>query len=56
MREELLSDEELMAKLREQGVERLEEVKRATMESDGVVTVIRYNGRNREHAERKPPI
>ena len=38
MREELLSDEELMAKLREQGVERLEEVKRATMESDGVVT------------------
>jgi uncharacterized membrane protein YcaP (DUF421 family) len=56
MREELLSEEELMAKLREQGVEHLEQVKRATMESDGVVTVIRYDGRHREHADRKQPI
>lgn len=44
MREELLSEDELMAKLREQGVERLDQVKRATMESDGVVTVIRHDG------------
>ena len=56
MREELVSEDELMAKLREQGIERLEEVKRAMMESDGVVTVIRYDGRNREQATRKQPV
>ncbi|HET9023398.1 MAG TPA: YetF domain-containing protein [Burkholderiaceae bacterium] len=56
MREELVSEDELMAKLREQGIERLEEVKRAMMESDGVVTVIRYDGRNREQAARKQPV
>ena len=56
MREELLSEDELMAKLREQGIERLEDVKRATMESDGVVTVIRYDGRNREQTARRQPV
>ena len=56
LREEFLSEDELMAKLREQGVERIEEVKRATMESDGIVTVIRYNGGNREQAKRKQPV
>jgi uncharacterized membrane protein YcaP (DUF421 family) len=56
LRREYITPEELEAKLREQGVERLEEVKRATMESDGVVTVIRYDGRHREHADRKQPI
>jgi len=56
MREELVSEDELMAKLREQGIERIEEVKRAMMESDGVVTVIRYDGRNREQPVRKQPV
>ena len=56
MREELLSEDELRAKLREQGIERIEDVKRATMESDGVVTVVRYDGRNRERATRKQPV
>lgn len=56
LREEFISEDELMAKLREQGVERIEEVKRATMESDGVVSVIRYDGRHREHAKRKQPV
>ena len=55
MREELLSEDELRAKLREQGIERIEEVKRATMESDGAVTVIRYDHSNREQAPRKRP-
>lgn len=44
LREEFLSEEELMAKLRDQGVEHLADVKRATMESDGTVSVIRYDG------------
>ena len=38
---ELMSPSDLMAKLREQGVERVEQVKRAYMESDGTITVIK---------------
>jgi len=56
MREELLSEDELRAKLREHGIERIEDVKRATMESDGVVTVVRYDGHNPEQANHKQPI
>jgi uncharacterized membrane protein YcaP (DUF421 family) len=50
LREEFLAEDELMAKLREQGVERVEDVKRATMESDGAVSVIRF-----EQGEARPP-
>lgn len=39
---EMMSVDELKAKLREHGVEELAEVKKAFMESDGQVTVIRY--------------
>lgn len=56
MREEFLTEDELRAKLREQGIERIEDVKRATMESDGVVTVIRYDKRNREQAVPNRPV
>jgi uncharacterized membrane protein YcaP (DUF421 family) len=41
LRHELMSTDDLMAKLREKGVERLEQVKRAYMESDGTITVIK---------------
>lgn len=41
LRKEMISQEELMAALREQGVEKLEQVKLATMESDGEITVIK---------------
>jgi uncharacterized membrane protein YcaP (DUF421 family) len=40
MRKELVSEDELMSQLREQGVEKVEEVKQAFMESTGTVTVI----------------
>jgi uncharacterized membrane protein YcaP (DUF421 family) len=40
MRKELVSEQELIAQLRQQGVEKVEEVKRAFMEADGTVTVI----------------
>jgi uncharacterized membrane protein YcaP (DUF421 family) len=56
MREELLTEDELLAKLREQGIERIEDVRRATMESDGAVTVVRYEGRNRAQPARKQPV
>ena len=44
MRKEMISLEELMATLRENGVEKLEQVKRATMESDGEISVIKTAG------------
>lgn len=40
MRRELITREELYAALREQGVEHESEVRRATMEGDGVITVV----------------
>lgn len=41
MRKEMISQEELMATLREQGIDKLEQVKRATMESDGEISVVK---------------
>lgn len=41
LRREFLSEDELLAKLREHGVAELAQVRRAYMESDGVVSVIR---------------
>ena len=41
LRKEMISQDELMAALREQGVERVEDVKLATMESDGNISVIK---------------
>jgi uncharacterized membrane protein YcaP (DUF421 family) len=40
MRKELVTEDELLAQLRKQGVEKVQEVKRAFMETDGKVTVI----------------
>ena len=40
MRAELVTQEELMAQMRENGVEDIEEVKRACMEADGTISVI----------------
>lgn len=44
MRRELLTDEELLQKLREQGVDSLEQVKEAYMEPDGQISVIQRKG------------
>ena len=41
MRREMLTKDELLSKLREQGIERLEEVRWAFMESDGQISVRR---------------
>jgi uncharacterized membrane protein YcaP (DUF421 family) len=40
MRREMVTDDELMAKLRAHGYERLEQVKAVHMESDGEITVV----------------
>ena len=44
LRRELISDEELLAKLREKGIEKLEQVKLAVMESDGEISVLQEEG------------
>ena len=41
LRKEMITMEELMTQLREQGVERLEEVKRCCLEGDGHISVIK---------------
>src|SRR5262245_30297350 len=40
MRQEMITADELMGNLREQGIERIEEVKKAYMEGDGRISVI----------------
>ncbi|MBA2690701.1 MAG: DUF421 domain-containing protein [Burkholderiales bacterium] len=44
MRKEFLTEEELMSKLRQSGVEDLAKVKRVYMEEDGEISVIRRDG------------
>lgn len=53
MRREMLATKELMSKLREKGVDDLAEVKLATMESNGEVTVIRIDGKDASGGSRK---
>lgn len=43
MRQELLSKDELMSHLREQGIENLHEVKTAKMESDGRISICKHD-------------
>ena len=51
MRRELMTVDELMAQLRENGVENLAQVKRAYMEGDGHISVITHQGQG----TRRPP-
>lgn len=56
LRREFISEDELNAKLREHGVANLSEVRAATMESDGSISVIRrHPERDEEHPLRKGP-
>jgi len=45
MREEFITVEELMAQLRENGLEDCKDVKAAYMEADGCISIIRRNGK-----------
>lgn len=44
LRRQFMSEQELMSKLREHGVEKLAEVKRAYLEGSGTITVIKHDG------------
>jgi uncharacterized membrane protein YcaP (DUF421 family) len=50
LRQEMLTLEDLYAKLREQGVEDVSQVKAAFMESDGMISVVRF-----DHAHAEAP-
>jgi uncharacterized membrane protein YcaP (DUF421 family) len=54
MRRELITEAELLGKLREQGLEDLSKVKQASIESDGQISVIEYKQQRHKRADRKP--
>lgn len=53
LRREFIAPEELMGKLREKGVDDLAQVKRAVMESNGEVSVIRFDGSDTPTSKRQ---
>jgi uncharacterized membrane protein YcaP (DUF421 family) len=54
LRRQLLTPEEVMSKLREQGIAHLREVRHAYLESDGGVSVVRQHDDSREQAPAPP--
>lgn len=55
LRSELLTMEDLMEQLREQGVEKISQVKQCCLESDGHLSVIRVDSTVEPQPERKSP-
>lgn len=53
MRQELITEDELMMQLRQQGLDEVSEVKEAYIESDGRISVIKHKQRQHEEVERK---
>jgi len=53
MRQELITEDELMMQLREQGLDDVSKVKQAFIESDGRISVIRWKEKHHERVERK---
>jgi len=53
LRRELITEAELLGKLREQGVEDLSKVKLANIESDGQISLIQYEEKQHKKADRR---
>jgi len=53
MRRELITEAELLGKLREQGVEDVSKVKQANIESDGQISVVEYQQKHHKKPDRK---
>jgi uncharacterized membrane protein YcaP (DUF421 family) len=51
MRQEMITEDELMGKLREHGIERIEEVKKAYLEGDGRISVITTRSKGNSKGE-----
>lgn|GEM_PF-1789940 len=56
LQRELITDDELMSKLRQQGVEFLADVKFAYMEADGCISIITSDSKNSSVLEQKTPL
>jgi len=56
LKKELVTESELMTQVREQGVESLDEIKRAFMESDGRISVITYEKKSNGTKEKSGAI
>lgn len=55
MRRELITTEELQSKLREQGIENLDEIKIAYLEEDGEISVLRHDNEEPEQLPDQAP-
>ncbi|HEX5837694.1 MAG TPA: YetF domain-containing protein [Anaerolineales bacterium] len=55
MRKELITEDELMSQLRIQGLDDFSKVKRARMESDGRISIVQYEEKQRKPEERRGP-
>jgi uncharacterized membrane protein YcaP (DUF421 family) len=55
MRQELISSSEIETKLREHGVEKIEDIKIAYLEDDGEISVLRRDGQEPEGSARRSP-
>ena len=55
MRQELISSSELETKLREHGIEKLDDIKVAYLEDDGEISVLRRDGEEPEQPSRRSP-
>jgi uncharacterized membrane protein YcaP (DUF421 family) len=53
MRQELISASELEAKLREHGIENIHEIRRAYLEDDGEISLLRRDGQEPEQVPRR---
>ena len=53
MRQEIITEDELMGQLRKQGVENVEEVKKCYLEGDGQISVITRNSNDKKGKEGK---
>jgi uncharacterized membrane protein YcaP (DUF421 family) len=56
LKREMLTDEDLQSHLREHGVEKLSQVKQATLEPDGSISVVRYSSEESSRNKNKTPI
>jgi uncharacterized membrane protein YcaP (DUF421 family) len=56
LRKEMMTHDDLMSKLREHGVDQLSQVKKAYMEGDGTVTVLRYDTKSGEAPRQHPQV
>lgn len=52
MQRELITKDELLSQLREQGIEDIESVKKACLEGDGSISIIKYDGEQHQPQEK----